>query len=169
MIKEFKQFAMKGSVADMGIGMVLGAAFGSLIDSLVNDVLLPPIGLIFAKVNFTDLYVSLSGKTYASLADAKEAGAATINYGIFFSSLLRFGIVMFAVFLVIRQINRLKKPYENPLESMTNKECPYCCTSIPYKAIKCPNCGSELEPEEQLERASSFSKKKKQSFRISFK
>ncbi|RBW71156.1 large conductance mechanosensitive channel protein MscL [Bacillus taeanensis] len=144
MFKEFRQFAMKGNVADMGIGMVIGAAFGNLIDSLVKDIMLPPIGLLLAQANISNLFINLSGGFYPTLADAHEAGAATINYGLFLTTLLRFIIVMFAVFLVVRQINRFKKPNENPLASMTKKECPYCCSAIPSQAVRCPSCTSQL-------------------------
>lgn len=143
-IKEFKIFITNGSVAEVGIGLVLGAAFSKLIDSLVSDILLPPIGLLMAKVNFTDLFINLSGKSYSTLAKAQEAGAPTINYGIFIMSIVRFFIVLFAVFLVVRQMNRLRKPNESPIASMTKKECPFCLTKIPTNASRCPNCTSEL-------------------------
>jgi large conductance mechanosensitive channel len=148
-LKEFKLFAMKGSVADMGIGMVIGAAFGNLIDSLVKDIMLPPIGLLLARANVSNLFINLSGGFYPTLADAHEAGAATINYGMFLTTFLRFIIVMFAVFLVVRQINRIKKPNENPLSSMTKKECPYCYSIIPSQAVRCPSCTSQLSSTKQ--------------------
>nr|WP_254901657.1 large conductance mechanosensitive channel protein MscL [Thalassobacillus devorans] len=142
---EFRQFAMRGSAAELGVALVLGAAFSGFIDSLVTDILLPPIGLILAKMNFSDLFISLSGGSYPSLAAAKEAGAATINYGLFLSSFIRFVIILFAVFLVVRQLNRWKKPNQDIVAAMTKKECLYCCTSIPAKASICPNCGTTLK------------------------
>lgn len=148
-IKEFKIFVTHGSVAEMGIGLVLGAAFSKLIDSLVSDILLPPIGLIMAKVNFTDLFISLTGKSYSSLSKAQEVGAPTINYGLFIMSIIRFLIVLFAVFLVVRQMNRMRKPHESPINSLTKKECPYCLSKIPTKAVKCPHCTSDLNKEVQ--------------------
>ncbi|MDC3413276.1 large conductance mechanosensitive channel protein MscL [Aquibacillus sp. 3ASR75-11] len=144
-LKEFRRFVIKGNAADMGVGIVLGAAFSGLIDSLVKDILLPPVGLILAKVNLSELYISLSGRHYTSLAEAQEAGAATVNYGVFITNFIRFIFVLFAVFIVIRQLNRWKKPNQDPAVSMTKKECPFCCTSIPSQAVKCPNCSSELD------------------------
>ncbi|TGB01945.1 large conductance mechanosensitive channel protein MscL [Halobacillus salinus] len=145
LFREFKEFTVRGSAVDIGVGMVVGAAFSALIDSLVTDVLLPPIGLVYARMNFEDLFISLSGDYYPSLAAAKEAGAATINYGVFLTASIRFMIIMFAVFLVVRQINRWKKPHQHPMHSMTKKECPYCCMPIPSQAVICPNCSSSLE------------------------
>ncbi|MGM8365614.1 large conductance mechanosensitive channel protein MscL [Virgibacillus sp. W0181] len=147
---EFRQFAIKGSAVDIGVGVVLGAAFSGFIDSLVKDILLPPIGLLYSKINFQDLYISLTGATYPSLDRAKEAGAVTINYGLFITTSIRFIIVLFAVFVVVRQINRWKKPHQHPSDSMAKKECPYCCTPIPLQAIICPNCSSSLKKEEPL-------------------
>ncbi|WP_275577003.1 large conductance mechanosensitive channel protein MscL [Thalassobacillus pellis] len=142
---EFRQFVKRGNAADMGIGIVLGAAFSGFIDSLVTDILLPPIGLVLAKINFSDLYISLNGGNYPSLLAAKEAGAATVNYGLFLTAAVRFLLVLFTVFLIVRQINRWKQPNQDAIAAMTKKECPYCCTSIPFKAIKCPNCGTLLK------------------------
>lgn len=147
LFKEFRQFTMRGSAIDMGVGMVLGAAFSGFIDSLVTDILLPPIGLLYSKMNFENLYVSLDGSSYPSLLAAKEAGAVTINYGLFITAVVRFIIILFAVFVVIRQINRWKKPHQHPIDSMMKKECPYCCMPIPIKASICPNCSSTLEKE----------------------
>jgi large conductance mechanosensitive channel len=129
----------------MGIGVVLGAAFSGFIESLVKDILLPPVGMLYSKIDFENLYVSLNGNTYTSLVDAKEAGAATINYGLFITAAVRFLIILFVVFLVVRQINRWKKPNQRPIDVMTKKECPYCCTPIPSQAIICPNCASAVE------------------------
>lgn len=139
MFKEFKEFAVKGNVVDMGVGIIIGAAFGKIVNSFVNDVMMPPIGLLLGKVDFSNLFLNLSGKPYDSLAVAKSAGAATINYGLFLNNIIDFVIVAFAIFLVIRQINRLKKPGET-----TTKDCPYCFSKIPLKAVRCANCTSDL-------------------------
>jgi large conductance mechanosensitive channel len=139
MFKEFKEFAVKGNVIDMAVGIIIGAAFGRIISSFVNDILMPPIGLLMGKVDFSSLFINLSGKPFDSLASAKAAGAATINYGLFVNSLIDFIIVAFAIFLVIRQINRLKRKPE-----AATKECPYCFSKIPVKALRCPHCTSEI-------------------------
>ncbi|RWZ52368.1 large conductance mechanosensitive channel protein MscL [Halobacillus fulvus] len=145
LLREFREFAVKGSAVDMGIGMVLGAAFSGFIDSLVKDLLLPPVGLLYSKINVENMYVSLDGMRYESLAAAKEAGAVTLNYGLFLTASLRFVIILFAVFIIVRQMNRWRKPHQHPMQSMTKKECPYCCMPIPSAAIICPECGSELK------------------------
>jgi large conductance mechanosensitive channel len=142
MLKEFKEFAMKGNVLDMAIGIIIGAAFGKIITSLVADVIMPPIGLILGKVDFLSLFLSLSGTHYDSLVAAKAAGAPTINYGVFLNNVIDFLIVAFVIFMVIRQVNRWKKPV--PVAAPVTKECPYCFTAIPIKAVRCPNCTSEL-------------------------
>ncbi len=142
---EFRQFMMRGSAIDMGVGVVLGAALSSFVDSLVRDILLPPIGLLYSRINIENLYISLSGRSYSSLTEAKEAGAITINYGLFISTSIRFLIILFVIFLVVRQMNRWKKPHQHPLDSMTKKECPYCCLSIPNRAVICPNCATSLK------------------------
>ena len=142
MLKEFKEFAMKGNVLDMAIGIIIGAAFGKIITSLVGDVIMPPIGLILGRVDFSSLFLSLSGTHYDSLAAAKAAGAATINYGLFLNNIVDFLIVAFVIFLVVRQVNRWKKPV--PAAAPATKECPYCFSAIPMKATRCPNCTSEL-------------------------
>jgi large conductance mechanosensitive channel len=144
MLKEFKEFAMRGNVLDMAIGIVIGAAFGAIVTSFVDDLLMPPIGLLLGGVDFTNLFISLDGQQYASLAAAQEAGAATINYGLFISTVIDFLIVAFAIFLLVRQVNRLQaEPEEAPAEP-TSKDCPYCATEIPIQATRCPNCTSEL-------------------------
>jgi len=147
MFKEFKEFAMRGNVVDMAVGIIIGAAFGTIVKSLVSDVIMPPIGLLLGNVNFENLFAVLKqGATagpYAALADAQAAGAVTINYGVFFNTIISFIIVAFAVFLLIRNINRLKKKEEAPPEP-TTKECPYCFTAIPIKATRCPHCTSQL-------------------------
>jgi large conductance mechanosensitive channel len=142
MLKEFKEFAMKGNVLDMAIGIIIGAAFGKIITSLVSDVIMPPIGLILGRVDFSSLFLNLSGTHYDSLAAAKAAGVATINYGLFLNTVIDFLIVAFVIFLVIRQVNHWKKPV--PAAAPVTKECPYCFTAIPIKATRCPNCTSEL-------------------------
>ncbi len=144
MLKEFKDFAMRGNVLDMAIGIILGAAFGKIVTSFVNDMLMPPIGLLLGKVNFSDLFISLDGNTYASLAAAQEAGAATLNYGLFINTIIDFIIVAFAIFLVVRQINRMRQKPEPAPAAPTTKECPYCFTTIPINATRCPNCTSQL-------------------------
>jgi large conductance mechanosensitive channel len=144
MLKEFKEFALRGNVMDMAIGIVIGAAFGAIVSSLVNDILMPPIGMVLGSVDFTNLFVSLDGQQYASLAAAQEAGAPTINYGLFINTIINFVIIAFVIFLLIRQINRLQRqPEETPTEP-TTKECPYCVSEIPIKATRCPQCTSDL-------------------------
>ena len=143
MLKEFKEFAMRGPVLDLAIGVILGAAFGKIVTSLVNDVIMPPVGLLLGRVDFSSFFVNLSGKHYDSLADAKKAGAAVLSYGVFLNTVLEFLIVSFVIFLLVRQINRLKKPAPAPPPS--TKDCPYCATAIPIKAVRCPNCTAELK------------------------
>jgi large conductance mechanosensitive channel len=145
MLKEFKEFAMRGNVLDMAVGIIIGAAFGKIITSLVGDVLMPPIGLLLGKIDFSKLFINLSGQYYASLADAKAAGAATINYGTFINTVIDFVIVAFAIFLLIRQVNKLKRQPEPVSAVPTTKECPFCLSVIPIKATRCPHCTSELK------------------------
>lgn len=145
LLQEFRQFALRGSATDIGVGVVVGAAFSSFVNSFVKDILLPPIGFLYSKINLQQLYFNLNGDTYPSLEKAEEAGAITINYGLFISEFIRFMIILFVVFIVIRQINRWKKPHQHPLDSMTKKECPYCKMPIPSSAIVCPNCASPLK------------------------
>ena len=142
MLKEFKEFAMKGNVLDLAVGFIIGAAFGKIVTSLVSDIIMPPIGLILGKVDFSSLFLNLSGKSYSSLAEAKTAGAATLNYGIFLNNIVEFLIVAFAVFLLVRMVNRWNKPA--PAAAPSTKECPYCASTIPLKATRCPNCTSEI-------------------------
>ena len=142
MFKEFKEFAMKGNVLDLAIGIIMGTAFGKIITSLVNDIIMPPIGLLLGNVNFADLYINLSGKTFASLEEAKKAGAAVISYGVFLNTVLDFIIVAFIMFLFVRQINKMKKE-PAPADPAT-KECKYCLSTIPIKATRCPHCTSQL-------------------------
>jgi large conductance mechanosensitive channel len=147
MFKEFKEFAMRGSVVDMAVGIIIGAAFGTIVKSLVDDVLMPPIGMLLGNVDFTDIFITLkdgakAAGPYASLAAAKAAGAVTVNLGVFINTIISFLIVAFAVFLVIKAINRMKR--EAPPPPPDSKECPFCLTAIPLKASRCPNCTSEL-------------------------
>jgi large conductance mechanosensitive channel len=142
MLKEFKEFAVRGNVLDLAIGLVIGAAFGKIVTSLVNDVLMPPIGLIIGRMDFKDLFVNLSARVYPSLTQAKAAGAPVIAYGNFLNPVFEFLIVAFAVFLLVRQINRMRaKPDPTP----TTKECAYCMSIIPIAATRCPHCTSELQ------------------------
>nr|MBC7245578.1 large-conductance mechanosensitive channel protein MscL [Chloroflexota bacterium] len=143
MLQEFKKFAMRGSVIDLAVGFIMGAAFNKIVTSLVNDVLMPPIGLLLGKVDFSNLYINLSGQHYDSLAEAQAAGAATLNYGLFINTIIEFAVVAFALFLLVRQINRMQRAAEPT--TPTTKECPYCFSSIPIKATRCPNCTSQLE------------------------
>ena len=143
MLKEFKEFAMRGNVLDMAVGIIIGAAFGRMVASFVEDMLMPPIGLLLGKVDFSNLFLSLSGQAYESLAAAKAAGAATLNYGMFFNHVINFLIVAFAVFLMIRQVNRLKRAEAAPA-APTSKDCPQCLMSIPLQAKKCGHCTSAV-------------------------
>jgi large conductance mechanosensitive channel len=144
MLKEFKEFAMRGSVIDMAIGIILGAAFGKVVTALVAEILMPPIGMLLGRVDFSSFFINLTQTHYASLADARKAGAAVIGYGAFINTVFEFLIVAFAVFLVVRQVNRLKRPGPAPAVP-TSKECPFCVSSIPLKATRCPQCTSELK------------------------
>ena len=143
MLKEFKNFVMKGNVIDLAVAVIIGVAFGAIVSSLVNDIIMPLIGQLLGKVNFTDLFINLSGQKYATLAAAKAAGAATINYGVFINTIINFIIIAFVIFIIVRQINRMKKPPEPA--APTTKDCPYCFTAIPIPATRCPNCTSELK------------------------
>lgn len=143
MLQEFKKFIMRGNVVDLAIGIIIGAAFGKIVTSFVNDILMPPIGLLLGRVNFANLYINLSGQPYDSLEAARAAGAATINYGVFINAVLDFLIVAFVVFLLVKAINRLQAKPEAP--PPTTKECPYCFSAIPIKAVRCPHCTSQLD------------------------
>ena len=149
MIKEFRDFIMRGNVLDLAVGIIIGAAFTTVVKSLVDDILMPPIGLLLGGVDFSNLFINLSGGDYSSLVAAQEAGAATINYGLFINALINFLIVAFVLFLIIKQFNRIQDilqkpaPEEAPAEP-TSKECPYCFTEIPIQATRCPHCTSEL-------------------------
>ncbi len=147
-VEEFKKFAMRGNVVDMAVGIIIGGAFGTIVKSLVDDVIMPPIGLLLGGVDFSDLFITLKdGATagpYATIAAAKDAGAVTLNAGLFVNSVISFLIVAFAVFLLIKGMNSLQKKQEEAPADPTDKECPHCCTSIPIKATRCPHCTSEL-------------------------
>jgi len=150
MLKEFKEFAMRGNVVDMAVGIIIGAAFGTIVKSLVTDVIMPPIGLALGNVDFSNLFVLLKhgaevAGPYASLTDAQAAGAVSLNYGAFINTIISFIIVAFAVFMLIRSINRLKRKEEAPPPEPTTKECPHCFSTIPIRAIRCPMCTSELK------------------------
>lgn len=144
LLKEFREFAVKGNAIDMAVGLVIGAAFGKIVSSLVNDIIMPPVGLLLGKVDFSSLFVSLSGTHFDTLKAAKDAGAATLNYGLFINNVLDFLIVAFAIFLVVKQINRLKRKAEEPPAAPTTKDCPYCLAAIPIKATRCGHCTSQL-------------------------
>jgi large conductance mechanosensitive channel len=143
MLKEFKAFAMRGNVIDLAVGVIIGAAFGKIISSLVADIIMPPISMLLGGVDFTNMFIVLSGGSYATLAEAQAAGAVTINYGLFLIALLDFLIVAIVLFLILRPINKLTTKPQPP--AAPSKECPYCCSTIPLKATRCPNCTSELK------------------------
>jgi large conductance mechanosensitive channel len=151
MLKEFKEFAMRGNVVDMAVGIIIGAAFGTIVKSLVADIIMPPIGLLLGNVDFSNLFIVLKqGATagpFATIAEAQKAGAVTINYGLFANTVISFVIVAFAVFLLIRAINKLQREEEAPPEEPTTKDCPHCLSTIPIKATRCGHCTSELSAE----------------------
>jgi large conductance mechanosensitive channel len=142
LLKEFRAFAMRGNMLDMAVGIIIGAAFGRIVSSFVSDVLMPPIGLLTGRSDFSNKFINLSGTAYATLAEAKAAGAATINYGAFFNAVFDFLIVAFAVFLLIRQVNRLKSEEQPP--APTSRDCPFCYSAVAIKATRCPHCTSAL-------------------------
>ncbi len=148
MLKEFKDFALRGNVVDMAVGIIIGVAFGAIVKSLVDDIIMPPIGLLLGGVNFSDLFLLLKAGSpappYTSLAEAQAAGAVAINYGVFINAVVSFLIVAFAVFLLVRGINRLKREEEAPPAEPTTKECPFCLSAIPIKATRCAHCTSDL-------------------------
>jgi len=149
MLKEFKEFVMKGNVLDMAVGIIIGAAFGAIITSFVSDVIMPPIGLLLGNVDFSSLFVVLKeGKVpapYVTLADAKAAGAVTMNYGLFFNTVVSFLIIAFAIFMVVKNVNRMKREEQAPPPAPTTKDCPFCLSAIPIKAVKCGHCTSDLK------------------------
>jgi len=145
LLGEFKEFAMKGNVIDLAVGIIIGAAFTSVVNSLVNDIIMPPLGMLVGNVDFANLYINLTNTDYESLAAAQEAGAATINYGLFINAVINFLIVAFAVFMLVKQINRLKREPQKEPAAPSLKECPYCFSNISIKATRCPECTSPLE------------------------
>lgn len=142
MLKDFKAFIMRGNVLDLAVAVIIGAAFGAIVTSAVNDVVMPPIGLLLGKVDFKDLFIALDGRSFPNLAAAKAAGAPVIAYGQFMNTVVNFLIVAFVIFLVVRAANKLQKP--EPVAAPTTKDCPFCCTAIPVAAKRCPNCTSQL-------------------------
>jgi large conductance mechanosensitive channel len=142
MLKEFKEFAMRGNVMDLAVAVIIGGAFGKIIASLVNDVLMPLIGILLGGLSFSGLFVALDGNPYETLEAAQAAGAATLNYGLFIQAIVDFVIVAFVIFLLVRTMNRMKKP--EPAAEPTTKDCPHCFSTIPIKATRCPNCTSQL-------------------------
>jgi large conductance mechanosensitive channel len=142
MLKEFKEFAMKGNVLDMAVGIIIGAAFGKIVSSFVGDVLMPVFGLLLGKVDFSSLFIDLSGQHLPTLEAAKKAGAATLNYGIFINTIIDFLLIAFAIFMLVKQANRFKRP-EAPAAAST-KDCPFCASAIPIPASRCPHCTSQL-------------------------
>jgi large conductance mechanosensitive channel len=149
MMKEFKEFAMRGNVVDMAVGIIIGAAFGGIVKSLVADVLMPPIGLLLGDVDFANLFLVIKEGTaagpFATIDAAKEAGAVTLNYGLFINTIVNFLIIAFAIFFVVRGINRLKKEEEAPPAEPTTRECPLCLSTIPIKATRCGHCTSDVK------------------------
>jgi large conductance mechanosensitive channel len=143
MFKEFKEFAMKGNLVDMAIAFVMGGAFGKIVTSFVNDIVMPPLGMLLGKVDFSKLFIDLSGQGHQTLEAAKAAGAATLNYGVFINAVIDFLIVALVMFLVIKRMNKLRKPAPVPVPA--TKECPYCLSAVPIKAVRCPNCTSEIK------------------------
>ncbi len=149
MLKEFREFAIKGNALDMAVGIIIGGAFGAVVNTLVGDMIMPPIGLLLHGVDFSNLFIVLkdgarSAAPYATLAEAKSAGAVTLNYGQFLNSIIGFLIVSFSVFLLVRSFNRLRGPKPAAPALPPTKECPFCCTAVPLKAVRCPACTSEL-------------------------
>ena len=149
MIREFREFILRGNVMDMAVGIIIGAAFGGIVKSLVDDVIMPPIGLLLGHVDFSNMFAVLKeGKTpgpYLSVAAAKAAGATTLNFGVFVNTIINFVIVGFAIFMMFKGVNRLRRPKSVPAGEPTTKDCPFCYSSIPIKATRCPNCTSELK------------------------
>ena len=143
MIKEFKEFILRGNVLDLAVAVIIGGAFGKIVTSFVNDIIMPPIGLLLGQMDFAKLFIDLSGKGFTTLAAAQEAGAPTINYGIFISAIIDFVIISLVIFLVLKAVSKMKKPVQ--ATAPTTKACPYCCTDIPIPATRCPHCTSELK------------------------
>ncbi len=140
---EFKKFIQRGNVMDLAVGVIIGGAFGSIVNSLVNDVIMPPIGMLVGNVDFSDLYINLSGGSFGSLAEAQSAGAVTINIGLFINAVINFLILAFVIFIMVRQMNKLQKP--EPVSEPSTKQCPFCFSAISIKATRCPQCTSKLD------------------------
>ncbi len=145
MLKEFRAFIARGNVLDLAVAVIIGGAFGAIVNSLVKDILMPPLGLVMGRVNFSDLFISLNGQGYPSLKAAQDAGAPTLNYGLFIQTMINFLFIAFAIFLIVRLANRLQRPQPAPPAVLTTKECPYCLSNISLKATRCPYCTSELK------------------------
>jgi large conductance mechanosensitive channel len=144
MLKDFKEFVMRGNVLDLAVAVIIGAAFGAIVTSMVNDIVMPPIGLVLGHVDFKDLFISLNGQSYPTLASAKAAAAPVVAYGQFLNTVINFLIIAFVVFIVVRQASRLQRKPAAVAAVPTTKDCAFCCTSIPLAATRCPNCTSEL-------------------------
>jgi len=145
MLEEFKKFVLRGNVMDLAVGVIIGTAFGKIVSSLVSDIIMPPLGLLLGKVDFSNLFISLSGEKFTSLADAQAAGAPTLNYGLFINNIINFLILAIVIFLLIRAVNRLTIK-KGKVEEVTTRECPHCLSSIPKKATRCAHCTSEITP-----------------------
>ena len=145
MLKEFKEFVMRGNVLDLAIAVVIGGAFGTVVNSLVKDILMPPIGLMMGRVNFNELFISLNGEVFKSLKAAQDAGAPTLNYGLFVQAVINFLIIAFVIFMIVRTANKIQRPQPTPAAAPATKDCPYCLSGIPVKATRCPHCTSELK------------------------
>ncbi len=148
LLDDFKTFAMRGNVLDMAVGVILGAAFGKIVTSMVNDVLMPPVGLVLGRMDFSGLFINLTSKSFSTLAEAKAAGAPTLNYGAFINTVIDFLIVAFVIFLLVHQFNRLLERAKKPPEPVAPvvRDCPFCLSSVPAKATRCAHCTSELKP-----------------------
>jgi large conductance mechanosensitive channel len=142
---EFKEFAVRGNVIDMSIGVIIGTTFAKIVESLVDDIIMPPFSVMFGQVDFSNLYINLSNRRFDTFAEAEAAGIPMLNYGTFLNHAVHFAIVAFVLFLFVRQINRIRRPQEDPLLNMKTKLCPHCCQSIAFKATRCPHCTSDLE------------------------
>lgn len=142
MLKEFKKFALKGNMIDLAVGIIIGGAFNGIVNSLVNDIVMPLLSIFTKRIDFTNLFISLDGEKYSTLQAAKDAGAATVNYGVFLSGVLNFIIMAFVVFLLVKWINKMRKP--EPVAASTTKKCPYCMSDVDLKASKCPHCTSDI-------------------------
>ena len=143
MLKEFREFIARGNVIDMAVGIIVGAAFGKIVASLVDDIVMPPVGLLLGGIDFSNLFLSLTGQTYPSLKAAKDVGAPTVNYGLFLNNVINFLIISFVIFMIVRAVNRLKRQ-EAPPPPPSGRDCPYCLSSIPIKATRCAHCTSEV-------------------------